>query len=124
MLAAAADTRWTFEPGAVALVVVLAYAYIRRWRTTRNIGERWRNAPGWRLGLFLTGELILIGALLSPLDRLADQVFAMHMVQHVLLLDIVPICFILSLTKVLLRPATRRLQAVEEAAGPLAHPAF
>ena len=46
----------------------------------------------------------------------------MHMVQHVLLLDVVPICLILGLTKVLLRPATRRLQALERAAGPLAHP--
>ena len=48
----------------------------------------------------------------------------MHMIQHVLLIDIVPILLILGLTKVLLRPATRRLQALERAAGPLAHPVF
>ena len=48
----------------------------------------------------------------------------MHMVQHILLLDIVPILLIVSLTKVILRPATRRLQRLERSAGPLAHPAF
>ena len=47
----------------------------------------------------------------------------MHMTQHVLLIDVVPVCLILGLTKILLRPATRRLQALERAAGPLAHPA-
>jgi putative membrane protein len=47
-----------------------------------------------------------------------------HMVQHVLLLDIAPILMILGLTKGLLRPATRRLQRIEHRAGYLAHPAF
>ena len=47
----------------------------------------------------------------------------MHMVQHILLLDVAPILLILGLTKVILRPATRRLQRLERAAGPLAHPA-
>jgi putative membrane protein len=63
-------------------------------------------------------------ALVSPLDALADQLFFMHMVQHVLLLDVVPILAILGLTKVILRPLTRTVHDVERRAGPLAHPAF
>ena len=47
----------------------------------------------------------------------------MHMAQHILLLDVAPILLILGLTKVILRPATRRLQRLERAAGPLGHPA-
>ena len=35
----------------------------------------------------------------------------MHMLQHILLLDIAPILLILGLTKVLLRPVTRRLNS-------------
>jgi cytochrome c oxidase assembly factor CtaG len=66
----------------------------------------------------------LIVALISPIDRLGEQLFVMHMAQHILLLDIVPILFIVSLTKVIMRPATRRLNRLERAAGPLAHPAF
>jgi putative membrane protein len=48
----------------------------------------------------------------------------MHMVQHILLLDIVPILLIVGLTKGLLRPATRRLAAIERRAGYVGHPVF
>jgi cytochrome c oxidase assembly factor CtaG len=46
------------------------------------------------------------------------------MVQHLLIADIVPICLTLALTKHILRPATRRIQRLERAAGPFGHPAF
>ena len=68
--------------------------------------------------------MTILVALVSPLDSLGDQLMVMHMVQHILLLDIAPILLILGLTKVLLRPVTRRLQAIERRAGFLAHPAF
>jgi putative membrane protein len=120
-----ADASWTLEPGAVLLIVVLAALYVPRWRTVRAHGrDGARGAPTGRLIAFLGGLLVLVAALLSPIDRLAEQAFVMHMVQHVLLLDLAPILLIVSLTKVLLRPATRRLQRVEEAVGPLGHPAF
>jgi cytochrome c oxidase assembly factor CtaG len=48
----------------------------------------------------------------------------MHMLQHILLLDIAPILMILALSKVLLRPVTRRLQKLEQRAGFLGHPVF
>ena len=67
--------------------------------------------------------LILI-ALCSPIDRLGEQLFFMHMVQHLLLLDLAPILVLLGLTKVLLRPLTRRLVRIERRAGVLAHPVF
>jgi cytochrome c oxidase assembly factor CtaG len=73
---------------------------------------------------YLGGILALIIALVSPVDRLAEQAFTMHMVQHVLLLDIAPIALICGLTKVILRPVTHRLQRVEEAAGIFGHPIF
>jgi cytochrome c oxidase assembly factor CtaG len=47
----------------------------------------------------------------------------MHMVQHVLLGDIAPLLVLLALSRVIMRPATRRLVALERALGPLAHPA-
>ena len=46
------------------------------------------------------------------------------MIQHVLLLDLVPILLICGLTKLLLRPVTRRLQRIEHALGPVGHPVF
>jgi cytochrome c oxidase assembly factor CtaG len=76
------------------------------------------------MALFACGLLAVIAALVSPIDRLGQQLMVMHMVQHILLLDIAPILLILGLTKVLLRPATRRMNAIERRAGYLAHPAF
>ena len=48
----------------------------------------------------------------------------MHMVQHLLLADLVPICLTLALTKHILRPVTRRIHRIERKAGPFGHPAF
>ncbi len=110
------DASWTFSPGVVVLLASATAVYVVRWRRTgSSVG---------RLLLFLGGIACVAAAILSPLDRLAEQLLSMHMVQHVLLLDIAPILVILSFTKVLLRPATRRLMPVERAAGVLAHPVF
>ena len=54
------------------------------------------------------GMVLILVALVSPVDRLADQLFFMHMVQHLLLLDLAPILVLLGLTRVILRPLTRR----------------
>lgn len=116
-----ADASWTFEPGAVLLLLVLAGLYVPRWvRVRRTDGPR--AAPVVRLLAYLAGLLSLLVALLSPVDRLGEQAFVMHMLQHVLLLDVAPIALVAGLTKVILRPATRRLQAMERALGPLWHP--
>jgi putative membrane protein len=115
------NASWTFEPGAIALVLVLATLYVRRWRAVRA-KDGPRAASGWRLVAFAGGLVGILAALISPVDRLADQILAMHMVQHVILLDFVPILLILGLTKAILRPITRHLQPVEHAAGPLGHP--
>jgi cytochrome c oxidase assembly factor CtaG len=114
---------WTFEPGVLVAVAALAALYALAWRRGRAAGGPRR--PGIRHALlFGAGLVAILAALVSPIDALGDQLMVMHMVQHVLLLDIVPICLILGLNKVLLRPVTRRLTTVERRAGPLAHPAF
>ena len=98
------------------LVAALTFLYVRRWRAVDgSVG---------RLTSFLAGMALILIALVSPVDRLAEQLFLMHMTQHLLLLDLAPILVLLGLTKVLLRPLTRRLVRIERAAGPLAHPIF
>jgi cytochrome c oxidase assembly factor CtaG len=119
---AQADTSWTLQPGAIGLVVLLAVLYLPRWRRVRG-ADGARAAPTWRLLAFVAGLLTLVAALLSPIDALGEQAFVMHMLQHVLLLDVAPILLVAGLTKVILRPATRRLHALERAAGLLWHPA-
>ncbi len=114
---------WSPEPTVLAGVAVLGALYLIGWRRGRTTGSPHR--PGYRhLALFTAGLLAIIAALVSPIDGLGDQLLVMHMVQHILLLDIVPILLILGLNKVLLRPVTRRLNVIEQRAGYLAHPAF
>jgi putative membrane protein len=59
------------------------------WRRLRQRGAG-RFANGWRLAAYLTGLALLILALLSPIDVLSGQLFFMHMIQHLLLVMIVP----------------------------------
>jgi len=123
MSAVSPKIAWSPEPAAVTAVLALALLYLYAWRRARPVGER--RPPGiGRVGLFLAGLLAILAALVSPIDVLGEQLLLMHMVQHILLLDIAPILMILGLTKVLLRPATRRLQRIERRAGFLAHPVF
>jgi cytochrome c oxidase assembly factor CtaG len=116
------DASWSFAPGVVVALTVYLGVYVARWRQARTPDEPHPPSVG-RLALFAGGVLTLVVALCSPIDKLAEQLLVMHMVQHVLLLDVAPILLILGLTKVLLRPATRRIHTLERRAGPLAHPA-
>ena len=120
------DLSWSFSPVAFAVALAALFVYVRRWRAVRTSGSprAAAEAPVWRLCCFVAGNLIVLGALMSPIDSLADQLFAAHMVQHMLLLDIAPILAILGLTKVILRPVTRAVHDLERRAGPIAHPAF
>ena len=79
---------------------------------------------GWPQALAFGGGLLALGiALISPLDRLGEEyLFSAHMTQHILIVDIAPVLLLLGLSRVIMRPLTRRLQRVERALGPLAHP--
>ncbi len=121
-VAVAPKIAWSLEPGVLLAVLALLLVYLRGWRRARAPGEP--HPPGiGRLALFVGGLLVILAALVSPIDQLGDQLLVMHMLQHVLLLDIVPILLILGLTKGVLRPVTRRVQTLERRAGWLAHPA-
>jgi cytochrome c oxidase assembly factor CtaG len=123
---AAANLSWTFEPSVLITAALASGVYGRRWWRVRT-GDSPRptaDAPVWRLCCFLGALLFTLAALVSPVDALADQLFLMHMIQHVLLLDVVPILAILGFTKVILRPITRSVHELERRAGPLASPAF
>ena len=63
-------------------------------------------------------------AVVSPIDGLGEEyLFSAHMVQHILLGDLAPLLLLLSLSRVIMRPATRRFHAIERKLGRFAHPA-
>jgi putative membrane protein len=117
------DVSWSFAPVVLLALAGYALVYGLRWRRARAEGGA--RAAGWgRAALWATGIGALFVALISPLDVLGEQFATFHMVQHLLIADLAPICLTLALTKWILRPATRRIHRIEQAAGPFGHPAF
>ena len=113
---------WFSDPAALAPVALLVFLYVRRFRAARREAGG-RGAGPLQAIAFAGGVLALVAALETPIDNLGhDYLFSAHMVQHVLLGDIAPLLLLLSLSRVIMRPLTRRLMAVERALGPLAHP--
>ena len=122
---------WTLDPAILLALALYAGVYTWRFRAARReLRQRGRVAgsrsgAGWlQAAAFGLGLLALFAALVSPIDRLGeDYLFSAHMVQHVLIGDIAPVLLLLGLSRVILRPATRRLMVIERSLGPLAHPA-
>jgi len=95
------DWRWE-----VILVLALAgILYSRGWRRlrgrtflekgngrkkSRSARGRWRLAVTWRLVSYWVGLFLVAIALLSPIDVLSQQLFLMHMIQHLLLIMFAP----------------------------------
>jgi len=113
---------WLPDPLVLAPLAVLVAIYVRRFRRARA-EEGGRGAGARQAVAFVAGMLALLAALATPLDGLGeDYLFSAHMLQHVLLGDLAPALLLLSLSRVILRPVTRRLMRVERALGPFASP--
>jgi putative membrane protein len=66
--------------------VAAAYAYGRGVRALWNQAGSGRGVRRWQAACFASGLLAILFALGSPLDEQANQLFAIHMVQHLLLI--------------------------------------
>jgi cytochrome c oxidase assembly factor CtaG len=101
MLASVA-TSWNLEPLQLAPTLLVAGAYLRR---TRTLARRGQPVAAWRQLLFWLGIALVVVALNSPIDFLGEErLFFFHMLQHVLLGDLAPLCFVAGLTGPVLRP--------------------
>jgi cytochrome c oxidase assembly factor CtaG len=114
---------WFADP--LVLVPLALFGGIYVWRFAQARREEGGRGTGPLQALaFGAGMLVIVVALVSPIDGLGEEyLFSAHMVQHVLLGDIAPLLILLGLSRVILRPATRRLTSVERRLGPLASPA-
>jgi putative membrane protein len=87
-------TAWNTSPIPTLLLLVVAYLYLTGM-------ERWHN-PSYHIGFwqkvsFFSGLVAIFLALQSPIDPLADHLFSIHQVQHMLLRMIAPILILLGL---------------------------
>jgi cytochrome c oxidase assembly factor CtaG len=111
-------TDWTFDPLQLAPVVLAALAYGMRARTLRRRGTP---MAGWRVALFATGIALLLLAFASPVASLGErELFSLHMLQHVVVGDLAPLCLLGGLSGPMLRPllALRPVERLRVLANP------
>jgi cytochrome c oxidase assembly factor CtaG len=102
VLAHSASTTWSFEPLQLVPLAIGALLYARR---TRTLARRGTPVASWRPALFALGVVLVVVSLVSPIATLGEEEsFAFHMVQHLLLGDLGPLCIVAGLTGPLLRP--------------------
>ena len=79
---------WTFEPWIIIPLLLVGAIYLRGWcQLHRRIPQR---CSAWRLIAFQSALLALFLALASPLHVLAELLLQFHMVQHLMLMMVVP----------------------------------
>jgi cytochrome c oxidase assembly factor CtaG len=111
-------TSWSFDPLQLAPIALIGFFYARRVRRLRGRGVA---VPGWRPALFGLGIALLVLALASPIEAIGqDELFTLHMVQHVLIGDLAPLALLAGLTGPILRPVLA-LPVVDRLRA-LAHP--
>jgi cytochrome c oxidase assembly factor CtaG len=79
-------------------IAVVAAMY---WRRARTLQSRGAPVPWWRQASFGLSLVLLAGAALMPLE---DELFWVHMTQHVIIGDLAALAFVVGLTGPLLRP--------------------
>jgi putative membrane protein len=78
---------WNLDIQYLIPVALMAFFYVRgltRWK------ERSRDHSPWRTASYLGGLLLLALIYESPLDRLGEHHFSMHMIQHSIAMMIIP----------------------------------
>ncbi len=112
-------TSWTFDPLQLAPIALVALAYGRRVRTLRGRGT---TVPRWRPLVFALGIVLLVLAYASPVAAIGErELFSFHMLQHVVVGDLAPLCLLAGLTGPILRPllALRPVERLRALANPL-----
>ncbi len=82
---------WDLRIEIIISLVLMGSIYTHGWwHLHSQPANRHRLANRWRLAAYLGGLFILGVALMSPIDVLGGQLFFMHMIQHLLLVMIIP----------------------------------
>jgi putative membrane protein len=100
-------TSWHADPSIIIGVALLAGWYLNRWQVLRRLAPS--EAPGrGQIVRFCLAMAAILLALISPLHDLSDHyLFTAHMVQHLLLILVMPPLLLSSLTPAMLRPLWR-----------------
>jgi len=104
---------WHFDaPGVLlALAVAAPYAWAYwRFRSTASPSSTFRFSR-WRPAAFAAGIVLMLLSLVSPIDTYSDDLFWVHMIQHVLIvMFIAPLLLLGAPATLALRAATPRVR--------------
>jgi putative membrane protein len=87
----------------------------------RGLRRRGTPLPAWKPIVFGLGVVLIAVALTWPLEAWAEESFAFHMIQHVLLGDLGALCIVAGLTGPVLRPllSVRAVRSLRVLSHPL-----
>jgi cytochrome c oxidase assembly factor CtaG len=94
----------TLSPEQLAPAAVSALLYAKRVHTLAGTP---RAVPRWRQVCFYCGVALIVAVLVSPLATLADELFWVHMVEHLTMSDAGALLIVLGLTGPLIAPIMR-----------------
>ncbi len=98
-IARAALHSWGWRPEVIVSLLVPGVLFLLGWRKLRLISGPARGGGSlgafWRPISYISGLLVIGLALMSPIDVLGQQLFFMHMIQHLLLIMVAPVLLLL-----------------------------
>jgi putative membrane protein len=91
-------------PVQIVPTIVVALLYAKRVRT---LAPTPRAVPGWRQACFFGGLALIIATLASPVGHVSEELFWVHMAEHLLIADIGALLLVLGVTGPVLAPVLR-----------------
>lgn len=85
---------WNWRPSVILVLALAGTFYLMGWvrirrltavRRAKHPGGFWDLSAPWRPIAYLGGLFLLALALISPIDPLSEQLFLVHMIQHLLM---------------------------------------
>ena len=105
---ARALSTWNWEPSVVIGIALIVGAYLAAAGPYRSRFKSSDPIDRARIFAFLLGALVMLLALVSPIDEIGDRyLFSVHMVQHLLLTLVAPPLMLIGTPGWMLRPLLR-----------------
>ena len=95
---------WSADPPGLLMVLIVGVLYAWAYRRLRRRDPQFR-FPAWHAWCFAAGWLLMVVGLVSPVDTYSDDLFWVHMLQHILITMLVAPLMLLG------APATLALRA-------------
>lgn len=99
-LARAALSSWNWRPEVIIPLLLLGSLFLIGWsrlrRRSRIRRHGWRALSAtWRPVSYIAGLVVIGIALMSPIEVLVQQLFFIHMIQHLLLIMVAPVLLLI-----------------------------